>query len=304
MDLLRSVERPQGPALTVVSDGGGQDSWAILCKLAYDEGFRRRHAPGRLLVVQSDPGDEDPETYAHVAYTRGFCARFGFEYHFLTADLGYHRGDWTSLTHFYRTHSAIGSVAYPKTCSDQLKIKPFYRFLEAWLGEEYGVEVGRKRGFYQFAERYGPARVLLGIARGEERRVADPDQDEPWMRATIERAYPLIEEGMDRMACQEYARSVGEPVPPPSMCLRCHWRTPVELLWLWRFRTEAFCEWVEMEQAKLLRFAHLGERNLGVYGKNTLMEVLSDAIRRYGHLTDEELHAYRMSHGHCNLNRF
>ena len=43
---------------------------------------------------------------------------------------------------------------------------------------------------------------------------------------------------------------MGLPLPPPSNCKRCHFRRPVELLWLYRFEREAYDEWVELEKPR------------------------------------------------------
>ena len=90
------------PRLTVLSFGGGQDSTALLELYINDPTFRERYAPQDFVVVMSDTGDEFPETYSHVAKVRERCANHGIEFHFLTADQGWHRGDWTSLLNFYR----------------------------------------------------------------------------------------------------------------------------------------------------------------------------------------------------------
>ena len=77
----------------------------------------------------------------------------------------------------------------------------------------------------------------------------------------------------------------------------------VELVWLARFDRPSFDAWVEMERAKLTRFAdscaEKGVNNLGVWGSSTLPEVLAKAEAKHGHMTDEQLNEYRMSHGHC-----
>jgi len=56
--------------------------------------------------------------------------------------------------------------------------------------------------------------------------------------------------------------------------------------------------WLERESAKLAKFAH-ARVNLGVKGKQTLEAFLEKAQTKFGHLTIEEIHEYRFSHGHC-----
>ena len=294
------------PELTVLSFGGGQDSSTLLYLYAFDHpGFRARYAPKRFLVVMADTGDEHPETYVHVRATAAFCQERGIAFQHITLDLGYHPRLWAQgLRAFYRAKQTVGAKAFRKWCTDNLKLVPIYRFLEDWIGREYRVATGNKQGLYNFVRRHGRIRMLLGMAAGEERRVASGEGDTPWMRDCIERVYPLIDLRMDRARCQEYIRSVGMPVPVPSNCMLCPYRSEIELLWLSRSHPDAYTEWVDLEAAKLARFAHKGERNLGVFGTRRLPEVLRDATSKYGHLSDAELEEHRMSHGHCVASKY
>jgi 3'-phosphoadenosine 5'-phosphosulfate sulfotransferase (PAPS reductase)/FAD synthetase len=298
---------------TVLSFGAGQDSTAILYRLALDPVFRARYAAGHLLVVCADTGDEHPETYAHVERTKRFCLEHGIEFVHITASMGFHLKGWQSLRARYRANNCIGSKSYPKTCTMQLKVGPIYKFLEAYLGQHYGVTVGKKRGFYEYAKRHGKLRVLIGIAAGEESRVAKPSdaKEERWMAANIEKAYPLLDLGWDRKACQDYIQSVGLVVPPPSNCMLCPFMSEVELLWLYRHHPRDYEEWVMLERAKLDQDARGRpnrhgivvitpvEKRFGVWGRRTLPEVLASAIAKFGHMSDEELQQHKMSHGHC-----
>ena len=284
----------------MLSYGCGQDSTAIAAKIIFDPTFRQKFAPKRLIAIFSDTGDEHPETYDYLEYFKEICRKNKIEFVHIIPQLGYHGSGWQSLRGFYRDHNACGSKAFPKTCTDRLKLGPIYGYLEDWLGTQYRVDVGRKQGFYKFAARYGKIRVLVGIAKGEERRVAKQGAEiSKWKRETIHTVYPLIDIGFDRQACQSYIRSVGMNVPHPSNCRLCPFASEIELLWLARFLPDDYREWVEIERNKLNAFAHLGDRNLGVWGKKKLSEVLANAQQKYGHLTDQDLQDYKFSHGHC-----
>ena len=287
--------------LTILSYGGGQDSTALLYKYVNDPKFRTEFAPGRFLVIMADTGDEHEHTYDHVEFTKRYCKDNKIEFVYLTADMGYHRGDWQNLRGFYRAKNAIGSKAYPKTCTDRLKLRPIYNFLEDWIGREYGYVSGRKRAFKSFAADHGKVRVLVGIARGEETRVKGKN-DEPWKDKALETVYPLIALGMDRQDCQNYARSQALPVPYPSNCILCPFMSEIELLWLFRNLPEDFQDWVELEQNKLDKYSHL-EKNYGVWKNRTLPQVLEIAQEKYGNMTDKELNNYKMNHG-CNLSKY
>ena len=100
-------------------------------------------------------------------------------------------------------------------------------------------------------------------------------------------------------------RSVGEPVPPPSNCILCPFMGEVELLWLHRFMPDHLEDWVRIEKNKMDKWAHLGpDKNLGVWGKKTLPEVLAQAIDKHGHMSDADLEEYKMSHGHCVSSKY
>jgi len=292
------------PALTVLSFGGGQDSTAILYLLAEDQEARAKYAPGRLLVIMSDTGDEHQDTLEHVYRIKAYCQVRGIEFAWIRPGDGYH-GKWNEgMRAYHRAHGSIGSKAFPKTCTDNLKIQPIYRYLEAWVAREYGYVAGRKAALKAFARDHGRIRVLLGIAKGEEKRVSPPETWTPWRRLATEAGYPLLDLGLDRAACQAYIASRGHAVPPPSNCITCHFKSPIEILWTARKLPADFADWVALEAAKLKKWAEKGEKNLGVNGRKTLPQVLAEAEARYGHLTDAELDEYRMSHGHCVKNAY
>lgn len=290
------------PELTVLSFGGGQDSTAILLKMIYDADFRRQYAPANLVVVMSDTGDEHPATYKHVDRCRRLCEEHGIAFKLLHPTDGYHLDSWPSLRAFYERTNTVGSKAYPKTCTDNLKIRPIYFYLADYLAEHYGTRRPRHLAFQDFAAAHGRVRVLIGIAAGEETRVGDHAKNRlKWWRECLDIQYPLIDQGMDRAACQAYIDSIGQEVPPPSNCMLCPFVSEIELLWLYRHHRGDFEHWVRIEQRKLEANAHMGDKNLGVWGRPnfTLLDALALAEQQHGHLTDAELHEYKMSHGHC-----
>lgn len=291
--------------VNVLSFGAGQESLAILYLYAFDSEFRRKYAPGKFMVMMSDTGDEHPSTYQTVEATQRFCEEQNIEFHFLTNDKGFHSKSWPSYREFLRRNNAIGSKAYPKSCTDNLKVQVLYRFLEHWCNEQLGTAKTKKQAIVEYARRNGKIRMILGIAAGEERRmVKDEDATQKWRRESIETVYPLVELGMDRAACQEYIRSIGKQVPYPSNCMLCPFMSEQELLYLYRHFPDDYKEFVELEAAKLKKHSHLPpEKNLGVWGKKTLPEVLEEAKAKYGDWSEEQLHEYKMSHGHCVMSK-
>lgn len=294
--------------LTVLSYGGGQDSWTILVRLCLDDEVRNRYAPGRLLVVMSDTGNEHPATLAHVEHTRQFCGLHAVSFTHITKDMGFHAPSWPSLVEHYRKYNTIGSASFNKTCTDQLKIRPIYKWLAKWLRDEFDLpdrgKYGPKQSIVEFCARNDTKiKVLLGIASDEQKRVAKANQFEfktgKWMRSTIERVYPLIDWEWGRAECQKYLKSVQQPVPMPSNCMRCYFMSPIELLWLYRYYPAEFEDWVLLEENKLKANEHMKEKNYGVFGKRTLRETLAKAEAEFGHLDNDQLTEYKMSHGHC-----
>ena len=299
--------------LTILSYGGGQDSTAILYKMIYDQEFRNKYAPDDLLVVMANTNDEHQETYQHVNHTKKICEDNGIEFVFITSDMGYHPKSWQGLREFYNLKNTVGSKAFPKTCTDNLKIKPIYNFVDHYIGQKYGFESGRKKAIKQFHNTYGKINVLIGFARGEERRLNKELEFGYWLTNVVPRpswkdalnkVYPLIDLGMDRKDCQEYIKSTGNTIPMPSNCVLCPWMSEQELLWLYRFRRADYEDWVRIEKNKMDANQHMGDKNMGVWGTKTLSEVLVKAQEKYGHWTDEELMDYKMSHGHCVMSKY
>lgn len=265
--------------------------------------FRAMYAPGELIVIFSDTMDEHPQTYEHIEEIKAFCAEHGIRFYHIRPEQGFH--GWEGLREFYRRTNTVGSKCFMKTCTDNLKLKPIYSFLEHHVGQEFNLPVGKKQGLVQFAKKYGKISVLVGIAKGEESRVADPSKEKNrWKRESIITRYPLIELGMDRGNCQGYIRAVGKKVPMPSNCVFCPFLSEIELIWLFRNMKPDYHIWVEIERNKLERFKEKGEKNYGVFGRKTLPEVLETALAKYGHYTDEQLWEHKMSHGHCVASKY
>jgi 3'-phosphoadenosine 5'-phosphosulfate sulfotransferase (PAPS reductase)/FAD synthetase len=318
--LSLEYEKTYSP-LTILSFGGGQDSTTILYKLVFDADFKAKYAPRDLLVLMADTGNEHPETYSHVRNEIvPFCQEHGIEFLFIDNSMGYHGTSWQSLTQQWREGNkpTIGSLAYPKTCTHNLKLIPQYRYVEEWLPGKYNsvVNKGRKNNYVQFAKYYGVIRWLVGIAKGEESRVADADKETAlWKKQAVEVIYPLIEIGYDRQACQDYMREVGKEIPMPSNCMYCPFASNhMEILWLEKTYPDKFEEWIELEQAKL--DAHKdADKNLGVSGRLhkegdrkgqafTLKDLLKEAKVKYPNVTLNQLNEYKWSHGHCVSSKY
>lgn len=292
--------------LTVLSFGGGQDSTAIFYKLLFNKNFRNTYAPGKLLVVMADTLNEHPETYTHVENIKRICKDVGIPFRHIKPHQGYHGKSWSGgLIGFYEEGNRVGSKCFPKSCTDQLKIRPIYKWLDEYIHLTYGYgkpskKTNRlgKRPIKEFAQKHGKINMIIGIAKGEEKRVAKDESKPKWMKDSINNVYPLITERMDREACIKFLHSMGAVPPIPSNCILCPFMNLQELLYLYRFHQEWYHKWVLLEYNKINANQHAAN-NMGVWGKKRLHEVLQEAIDKHGHMTDEELREYRFSHGHC-----
>lgn len=275
--------------------------------LHYEPEVRERYAPGRLLTLSSDTGNEHPETKEHVRYLEAFYASAAEHFEHITADGGYHTSKWRSLEHFYSSGNRIGSKSFPRSCTWQLKIAPLYKRLEQILARDYGVAEGNKRGFYEYVAMTGrPIRVLIGFTAEEAARRIDPDEKvPPWMRRCVERVYPLAEIGMTRSDCRDYIRSKGHPVPYPSLCTFCPFKTLFDVHYAATFFPDEYRRWVRLETNKLRAWRDKlpPEKNHGVFPGRTLLEVAKEARQEFGGMTDEQMHERRMA-GHGVASRY
>lgn len=304
--------------ITFQSYGGGQDSWAILLKLTNDKEFRKKYAPGKLVVAMVDTKNEHKETYESLNDAVRVCRENNIPFFLLDPKDGYHTKAWGGgLLEFYRKYNAIGSKCFPKQCSEQLKIRPFWKWVDSFLHKNYKVGKKNKNGdlkktaLKEFVKLNGKVNVLIGIGREEETRVKKSIKEPLWFQNSVNKVYPLLEEGMNRQDCQDYAISVGEEVPIPSNCIVCPYMNEVELLYLYRLHNDSYEEWVDLEAAKIKAHAYNGDPtktmnskgeivdNMGVWGKMLLPEKMEEIHQKYGHMTNDQLREYRMSHGHC-----
>lgn len=159
--------------VTIISYGGGQDSHTILEMCCKDKEFRMKYAPHRLIAIFADTGNEHPFTYDFIErVTKPLCKKYGIEFVQITNDMGFHSEGWMSLTHQWkRNRPTIGSMAYPKSCSHNLKLFPQYNYIGYLLAKENNLAYGRKREYVNYAKTNGKIRWLIGIAKNEEQRV-------------------------------------------------------------------------------------------------------------------------------------
>jgi hypothetical protein len=298
-----------GP-ICILSHGMGQDSACLLSLLTdpnRPEVWERYVGGAELIVVHSDTGNEHQATVDYRTHVRDLCAEHGITYVQVDLEDGFHTGAWRfGLVGQWQANHTIGSAAYPATCSDSLKVQPIWKAINAFCGKRFGVSDYRKGGLKEHLRRYGAIPTIIGIAKGEEKRIRataqlpllPQEEDTGWFATCVKRIYPLMDMGMDRAAAQAYLRSRNQPVPRPSNCQFCPYKSRQEVLHLARTDEKAFARWSELEDDKR-RHNAAHPHNYGVKGKKMLREFYAEAERMYGHLTIEQLEAHVMSHGHC-----
>lgn len=310
-------EEEKEPQLTLLSFGGGQDSWAILYKIIHDPVFKKRYAPNDLMVVMSDTGNEHPYTYKAIKEARELCEKHGIFFHFITNDQGYHTPGWMTLKdNLIRNKTILSATMGVKACTGSLKINPLDKFMYEYMCKKYGFpELSNKGAWNLYQSKFRTkARVILGFAKDEERRVLNSKKATMslpiWKQRHIQFVFPLIEEGWNRHDAQQIILQHHSYLVPPSNCMICFYQSDAELLWLWRNYPDEFKEWAEIEKAKLERTKD-DPKNYGVYGKWNLWEKLEKAKltkdesgKPYGEYTDAELWEYKLSHGHCVKSTF
>ncbi|MGA6117457.1 hypothetical protein [Sphingobacterium anhuiense] len=312
--------------LTILSFGAGQDSSFILYMIISFRWFRDTYVKGKLIVIFSDTGNEFSHTYDHILYIQKLCNEHDIEFYFLSKS-PYHPRTWKSLRSQFERNDGIISITGGKPCTDNLKIKPIYNFLDHYIAQEYynyksDVIPKGKKFIKKFSQDYGKIRMIIGIAYGEERRVMKTSKkimkrmqrvigekwSHPiplWFRMGIEKCYCLIEESIARWDIHDQTEGMGFNLPFPSNCKMCPYTTKQELLWLYRFDPLEYYMWVYHERMKLIKWACKGNKNHGVKGEGkTLEDILEEAIKEFGHWTDEQLTEYKMSHGHCVMSSY
>jgi hypothetical protein len=316
--LKNQRENEPEPKLTMLSFGGGQDSFAILYKLIHDLDFRNKYAPNDFFVAMSDTGNEHPHTYKAVKEAEELCKKNNIDFKFITKEMGYHTPGWQDLiSPMQRNEMILGASLSRQPCTINLKINVMDKYMYEYMCNLYGFnikpsKVPNKNNWELYRQKFQTkARVLIGFAKDEETRVLKTLNNGgidygAWKRKSIQYVYPLLEEGWNRQSAQDIISMYGK-LMPPSNCMICFYQSEQELVWLERNYPEMFQNWVELERAKVEKWKKLGQpdnKNFGVYGVKLLPQKLADAKEKYGSWSDEQLNEYKMSHGHCVKSAF
>lgn len=323
MELIFDITRI---GLCVLSFGAGQDSFAILQKLILDLKFRNEILKGRnLVVVFADTGDERDETYDTLWRAKQICQSYGIKFVHLAsmqtiyrhifdgrdcADIldGFHSESWSSLQGQYdRNHNL--AMRRNKSCTDNLKIKPIYRWLDFFcsqmLGDPSRMHIN-KNHIQEYATWYGKIEMLIGFSKGEEGRIkkAKAPGREPWWWA-VKKSFPLKAFRMTRLDCIEFMESTKFGSCGPSMCRMCPNISKQTLLLMWLTDRKAFMNWCMNEQRKFKKWNHRGSENTGALGgRVVLTEELFKTFDNLKGWSIDQLKEHEHTHGHCINNGY
>lgn len=207
---MKLPRKTQPPILTTLSYSAGVQSHCLLEMVLRGDVPK----PKNFLVLNSDPGMEDPRTYDFVQRSRQRCGEAGID--FITADGPNLLNDILELKSSGRAR--LDNPPYwtkdPKTgkegklmqgCTIVYKIQPMRRALRRFLKER----------FPKSALRPGLVETWIGFASDEWHRCSDSDVKYVTLR------YPLIELKMDRAMVEGYYIKHNIPKPPRSVCTAC-----------------------------------------------------------------------------------
>lgn len=264
-------------SLTIISYGGGVQSTAMLVlacegRLGYDV--------DAAVFANVGPNSEHPATLTFIEeVARPYCAEHGLELVEVRRTM-VRSGEVKDL-YDDLMDPEMKAVKIPvrlgtgapgnRICTVDYKVKPMAR----WL---------KQNG----ASKTDPATVLIGFSTDEVFRVGR-GQPIPGQ----ERAYPLIDLGLSRSACQQLIADAGLPVPPKSSCYFCPFRTKQVWAEMRRDEPELFQKTVELERAMINKRHALGRDPAYLHGD---LKPLDEAV----HEAQDMLPLFDDKDGECD----
>lgn len=265
----------------VFSYGGGVQSTAALVLAA-----QGKIDYPTFLFCNVGADSENPETLAYVEqYAKPFAQEHGIE----LIELQKIRQDGSRDTIYgHLTKPNSKSIGIPvrmsngspgnRSCTVDFKIG----VVDKWLREHGAKAQGAICG--------------LGISFDERLRMRYPliDPETPWK----ERAYPLVDLRLDRVACMTIIEKAGLPVPPKSSCYFC----PFHRLSVWQEmrqkQPELFQKAANLEEFINQRRAELGKDKVWLSGALKPLMQATTALHQDS-LFDEETDEMVCDEGVC-----
>jgi len=299
------------------SHGAGQDSTMENYRIILDPVHRLRvYGKAKIVMVCCDTQDEHDYTYSHIEVLKKLNKDNNIEFYHLTYDMGFHQPSENGLGKGFSDNDSIQfKDGGKKSCTDKLKIKPFYRFMNAYLRKElghtdklvYDKKADRsKPAIKEYAKLNGLVRVFIGFSGGEEKRAEktikyNKTTAPHWRRDSVHFVFPLIEDNLKRKDLISYMDASPYPTPFPSNCKMCPFQSDHELLYNWRTQTNDMVKWMRYERRKLAKDVRRfgAAKNCALSTTLTIAAKLKKIKAKIGHMTTIELREYKFTHGHC-----
>ncbi|MFG1516210.1 hypothetical protein ABMA71_16480, partial [Halobacteriovorax sp. ZH3_bin.1] len=234
------------PPLKVVSHGIGQDSTFETERILNSDIYREKNYRNKdVIFAFSDTGKEKEESYKNLEKQYRRVREFGYDFFVLNRQSGYHSESWATLEVQMLKNSTL-VMPGKKSCTDNLKVKPIYRFINAYCKskiEKTAIRFNRldnidKPWIKKYVELSGQKiEVFIGFSKGEENRayktlMFQAQKSTPeWMRDCIEYKFHLIEDGVTREDCIEYFDRSGYGPVSPSNCVWCPYQSKAEIVY-------------------------------------------------------------------------
>lgn len=223
----------ESAGLVVVAWGAGDDSTGMICEMV-------RRGLRIDLILFADTGAELGKTYAFVPIFERWLLERGYPGVTIVRDI--YKRDKTLRGQHARIQDVMArNVTLPppafgyKTCSIRFKIEPQDEFLAAYPPAQDAWARGKK------------VLKLIGYDAGEMKRACNSDVYKETEKFSL--AYPLIEWGINREACQAAARAAGLEPPGKSACYFCPHRKKHEIVELAKNEPALFAAAIQLEDA-------------------------------------------------------
>lgn len=227
--------------------GVGQDSMALIVLLVEGRLDPEFYKPGvEVDIVFSDPGDENPLTYAYLEDVLiPYCERNGLEFHWLLPGSRYHvtkpQGGHPGrvIGDIISTYMADKKPSFPMLgsggrCTETHKQNVLARFRTARRKHGWDANQMTRAGYRDV--------VIVGIAADETSRAL------PSPSKNYEIVYPLIDMGLTRDGCQKVIEDAGLPLPVKSGCACCPFQPAWAYWWYSQRFPDRFARLAAMEQ--------------------------------------------------------
>jgi len=251
--------------LRAISYGGGVQSTALLVLAAQNKIDKSMGGPVNVALFGNTGDDsEHPKTLKYVREVAiPWAKENGIEViELLTKKNGEETTIFQEITKPNSKRMLIpvyGDINMPlqRSCTVDFKIKTVGRWLKA-----------------NGATKKDPAQVAIGISVDEIQRAGRGKEE-----FAQQRVYPLLDLGLDRIACMKVIKDAGLPVPPKSSCYFCPFHRPLVWQELRRDEPELFNQAQQLEDHMNARQKAAGRNPVYLTKFQTR---LSDAITSAG----------------------